>query len=126
MDKKYQHLTDQDRIFLRIMLEKRYSKGKIAEILGVHRSMIYREIKRNSCIHWYSRRKFYWSHSAQEKYLKRRKRDIKLNKAARSVLLDTLESLNELLSISDNIESTVNVNDAKSMAEDCTRCCSIM
>jgi transposase, IS30 family len=80
MNKKYQHLTDQDRIFLRIMLEKRYPKGKIAEILGVHRSTIYREIKRNSCTHWYSERKFYLSHFAQEKYLKRRKRVFKLHK----------------------------------------------
>jgi IS30 family transposase len=30
------------------MLERRYSKAKIADILGAHRSTIYREIKRNS------------------------------------------------------------------------------
>lgn len=79
---RYQHLTEKDRIFLRIMLEKRYPKGKIATILGVHRSTIYREIKRNSCTHWYSGRKYYWSHSAQEKYFKRRKRVTLLNKNA--------------------------------------------
>ena len=62
------------------MLEKRYPKAKISKILGVHRSTIYREIKRNSCTHWYSGKKFYWSHSAQNQYLKRRKRDIKLDK----------------------------------------------
>lgn len=62
------------------MLEKRYPKNEIAKILGVDRSTIYREIKRNSCTHWYSAIKFYWSHSAQEKYLKRRKRGIKLSK----------------------------------------------
>jgi IS30 family transposase len=57
---KYTHLSEKDRIFLRIMLEKRYPKNKIASILGVDRSTIYREIKRNSCIHWYSGKKFYW------------------------------------------------------------------
>ena len=32
MGAKYKHLTEQDRIFLRIMLEKHYSKSKIARI----------------------------------------------------------------------------------------------
>lgn len=80
MGAKYKHLTEQDRIFLRIMLKKRYSKSKIAHILKVDPSTIYREIKRNSCRHWYSGKKFYWSHSAQDKSLKRRKRGLKLEK----------------------------------------------
>lgn len=46
MPKKYQQLTEKDRIFLRIMLEKHYPKYKIAKILGVDRSTIYRELKR--------------------------------------------------------------------------------
>jgi len=50
--KKYNHLTEKDRIFLRVMLERHYSKNKIAEILGVHRSTIYRELRRNSFKHW--------------------------------------------------------------------------
>lgn len=78
MGAKYRHLTEEDRIFLRIMLEKHYSKSKIATILKVDPSTIYREVKRNSCTHWYSNQKFYWCHSAQEKYLKRRKRGLKL------------------------------------------------
>lgn len=45
MPKKYQHLTEEDRIFLRVMLERHYSTNKIAETLGVHRSTIYRVIK---------------------------------------------------------------------------------
>lgn len=80
MGAKYKHLTEQDRIFLRIMLEKHYSKSKIARILKVDPSTIYREVKRNSLTHWHSGHKFYWSHSAQEKYLKRRKRGLKLEK----------------------------------------------
>ena len=52
MGMKYHHLTEKDRIFLRVMLERRYPKNKIAEILGVHRSTIYRELKRNSFKHW--------------------------------------------------------------------------
>lgn len=80
MTTKYKHLTERDRVFLRIMLEKRYSKSKIAEILGVHRSTIYREIKRNSCIHWSSKRTYYDSWFAHKKYLKRRKRSTKLER----------------------------------------------
>jgi len=78
MGAKYKHLTEQDRIFLRIMLEKHYPKSKIAHILKVDPSTIYREVKRNSITHRHSGHKFYWSHSAQEKYLKRRKRGLKL------------------------------------------------
>lgn len=80
MAAKYRHLTEQDRIFLRIMLEKHYPKSKIASILKVDPSTIYREVKRNSLTHWRSGHKFYWSHSAQEQYLKRRKRGLKLEK----------------------------------------------
>lgn len=78
--KKYNHLREKDCIFLRIMLEKRYPKSKIANILKVDPSTIYREVKRNSLTHWHSGHTFYWSHSAQEKYLKRRKRGLKLEK----------------------------------------------
>ena len=78
--KKYRHLTEQDRIFLRIMLEKLYSKAKIAKILQVDPSTIYREIKRNSCTHKKSGHKFYWNHIAQQRYLKRRKRGLRLEK----------------------------------------------
>lgn len=56
MKAKYKNLTEKDRVFLRIMLEKRYPKSKIADILGVHRSTIYREIKRNSCTHWHRKK----------------------------------------------------------------------
>jgi len=80
MGANYKHLTEQDRIFLRIMLEKRYPKSKIASILKVNPSTIYREIKRNSITHSYSGRKYYWNHSAQDKYLKRRKRGLRLEK----------------------------------------------
>ncbi len=80
MGMNYKHLTEKDRIFLRIMLDKHYPKAKIATILGVSASTIYREVKRNSCTHWHSGLKFYWNHRAQEKYLDRRKRGLKLEK----------------------------------------------
>lgn len=51
MGAKYKHLSEQDRIFLRIMLEKHYPKSKIAKILNVDLSTIYREVKRNSVTH---------------------------------------------------------------------------
>lgn len=80
MGKRYHHLTEQGRICLRVMLERHYSTNKIAETLGVHRSTVYRELKRNSQTHWKTGIKFYWSCFAQEKYLKRRKRSTKLEK----------------------------------------------
>ncbi|GEM_PF-4748094 len=51
MGKQYHQLTEQDRICLRVMLKRDYSRNKIAETLGVHRLTIYRELKRNSQTH---------------------------------------------------------------------------
>ncbi len=78
MGQYYHQLTEQDRIFLRIMLEKHYSKSKIATILNVHRSTIYREIKRNVWEHWITKERRYISSIAQSQYLKRRQRATKL------------------------------------------------
>ncbi|MCR9191350.1 MAG: helix-turn-helix domain-containing protein [Gammaproteobacteria bacterium] len=79
MGAKYKQLTKIDRIFLGKMLEKGYSKSKIAVILKVHRSTIYREIKRNSFISSWTKNKVeYFALIAQKGYLKRRKRSIKL------------------------------------------------
>lgn len=80
MESKYKHLTEKDRIFLRVMLERHYPKNKIAEILGVHRSTIYRELKRNSFKHWRHEIDIYWSDTAHQNYLDRRKRIRKLDK----------------------------------------------
>lgn len=80
MGKKYNHLTERDRIFLRIMLEKRYSKAKIAKILRFSQATIYREIKRNSVVDFYSKETYYWNYTAHKKYLKRRKRGLKIEK----------------------------------------------
>jgi IS30 family transposase len=80
MAKQYRHLTEKDRIFLRVMLERRYPKNKIAEILGVHRSTIYRELKRNCFKHWRFDFNIYWSDTAHQNYLDRRKRTRKIDK----------------------------------------------
>lgn len=80
MANKYRHLNERDRIFLRIMLEKRYPKNKIAEILGVHRSTIYRELKRNSFKPWCHNIDIYWNDTADQNYLDRRKRVRKIDK----------------------------------------------
>src|SRR5579883_2171790 len=82
MNKKYNHLTEKDRIFLRIMLERRYPKNKIAEILGVHRSTIYRELKRSSFKHWRYDLNIYWSDTAHRNYLDRRNRIRKVDRDA--------------------------------------------
>jgi transposase, IS30 family len=80
MGANYKHLTEQDRTFLMIMLEKRYSKSKIAQILKINPSTVYREIKRNSVTFRPKGDKAYWALSAQEACLKRRKRGYKLEK----------------------------------------------
>ena len=79
MEVTYKHLREQARLFLRMMLEKGYPKTKIARILKVHRSTIYREIKRNSLITlWTKNVPCYIPSSAHKKYIKRRKRNTKL------------------------------------------------
>jgi IS30 family transposase len=50
MGKQYSHLTERDGFFLSQMLDKGYRKDKIAALLGVHRSTIYRETKRMNFI----------------------------------------------------------------------------
>ena len=81
MGASYKHLTEQDRVFLQIMLEKGYPKPKIARILKVHRSTIYRELNRNSLITmWTSKVPCYLPLAAQKKYFKRRKRPTKLER----------------------------------------------
>lgn len=59
----YRHLSEKDRIFLRVLLERHYSK-KIAEILGVHRSTIYRYIYSDygirNMVYGKLRRKHFW------------------------------------------------------------------
>ncbi|MFW2535455.1 IS30 family transposase [Legionella sp. 28fT52] len=81
MGVRYKHLSELDRVFLQIMLEKGYSKVKIAQILKIHRSTIYRELKRNSVIStWTNNKPYYLSSSAQKRYVKRRKRSTKLSK----------------------------------------------
>lgn len=77
---KYKQLTEQDRVFIDLMLSKRYSKAKIAAILKVHPSTIYREIKRNGVKYWWEAEKYYIGSIAQEARLKRRKRGLKLEK----------------------------------------------
>ena len=51
MGKNYKHLSQSDRIKMETLLNKGYSKPEIAEYLHVHRSTIYREIKRGEYTH---------------------------------------------------------------------------
>lgn len=80
MGTQYKQLTEQDRIFIDLMLSKRYSKAKIAMILKVHPSTIYREIKRNGVKFWWEKEKYYIGSAAQKTRLERRKRGLKLEK----------------------------------------------
>lgn len=51
MGKHYKHLSESDRIKMETLLNKGYSKPEIAEYLHVHRSTVYREIKRGEYVH---------------------------------------------------------------------------
>lgn len=51
MGKHYKHLSESDRIKMETLLNKGCSKPEIAEYLHVHRSTIYREIKRGEYVH---------------------------------------------------------------------------
>lgn len=62
------------------MLSKGYSKAKIASILKVHRSTVYREIKRNSITLGASRKTYYVPTPAQKRYCKRRIRGLKISR----------------------------------------------
>lgn len=46
MGKVFKHLTKENRVRIELLLKLDYSISKIAEMIGVHRSTIYREIKR--------------------------------------------------------------------------------
>lgn len=80
MGMKYRHLTEHDRIFIRFMLDKRYSKARIEKILKVAPSTIYREVKRNGCTYSNCGQKYCWSHTAHKKYLQRRRIELRLEK----------------------------------------------
>lgn len=94
MGSKYKHLTEQDRVFIDIMLSKRYPKAKIATILNVHPSTIYREIKRNSVKFAWEAERYYYAMSAQEATIKRCRRGTKLetDKQLRQYVHDKLEA----------------------------------
>lgn len=75
-------MNERDRICLTQLLREGRSKSAIAEILGVHRSTIYREINRNSAKYnnHYRSKANYLPLTAHRKYLERRKRHSKLLK----------------------------------------------
>jgi transposase, IS30 family len=58
------HLTKEQRYTIQVLLSQNYSKPEIASVLGKHKSVIYREIKRNCD----KRNGFYKSDLAQVKY----------------------------------------------------------
>lgn len=81
MHKDYRHLTELDRVFISMMIQKGFSKTKIAEALDVHRSTIYRELKRNRIsrdIRGINGFVYYIASKAHQKYLNRRKKQTKL------------------------------------------------
>lgn len=96
MGTKYDHLTEVQRVCINVLMDQKKPARKIAEILKVHRSTIYREIKRNSTRykHDFPKPHYYYSFFAQRKYLDRRKRRSKIikNPELRSYILDKLQN----------------------------------
>ncbi|MCE3237048.1 MAG: dnaB [Gammaproteobacteria bacterium] len=82
MGKHCCQLNEQKRIRLGILLREGYSKAQVADILRVHRSTVYREIKRNSSRYRLKKGylKFYGPQLAQRKSIGRRQRKLKLLK----------------------------------------------
>jgi transposase, IS30 family len=85
----YSHLTFHDRIVIKKMLKINKSLSKISLFIGVHRSTISREIKRNAIEY------FYHPYYANEKYLNRRKqskiRKIEMYPCLKKQILDKLK-----------------------------------
>ena len=77
------HLTLNDRKFIEKMLKQKIPVAVIADTLGVHRSTIYREIKKGSCeiveaVHGsYKNISVYDCYNAKSVYDKNRKRCIR-------------------------------------------------
>jgi len=90
MGKKYTHLTMEHRIAIAWMLDRRISKADIAKQLKVHRSTIYREIKRN-----YDEKWGYYSLIADSKAAKRqvhqKERKLDRNSALLEYVIDSLK-----------------------------------
>lgn len=86
--KNYKHFTSSDRDIISIELAKGTSKQKIADILNVHVSSIYREIKRNSVTQRNSHFEYYntyLSSSAHNLYFQRRKNNSNSSKFTEDV-----------------------------------------
>lgn len=92
---KFKHLTHNDRRFIRKMIDKKVPISIIADTLGVHRSTVYREIKKNLQyfpLPYDKVYKYYSAIEAQKNYDKqalKRRRTLKLNKHE----LNAVESL---------------------------------
>lgn len=72
MTKDYKHITIFDRQTIQIQLKRGTKKIEIAKILNKHKTTIYREIKNNSILKKWSKKKQYLAEDAERKaYLKR-------------------------------------------------------
>jgi IS30 family transposase len=81
----YRHVSKEERQDIAFMLEVRWTQRQMAEALGRSESTISREIRRNS------RNGRYWSHSAQEKAMARRRRPRRAAKLADKKLWKQVE-----------------------------------
>jgi len=90
MGKKYTHLTVEQRVGIAWLLARKVSKAEIAKQLKVHRSTIYREIKRN-----YDKKWGYYSLVADAKAARRqihqKERKLDRNSALLDYVIDSLK-----------------------------------
>jgi IS30 family transposase len=69
--RKYKQISKEQRFQLAALLKTGISKNKIASILGIHRSSLYRELKRNaSSIKTYCcNRAHQWAQERKERFI---------------------------------------------------------
>ncbi|MEZ4907266.1 MAG: IS30 family transposase [Saprospiraceae bacterium] len=85
------HLTLEQRYTISVMIQNKYSQTDIAKTIGKHKSMVCRELKRNSD----KRNGEYKADLAQKKYTKRLKEKPKKHKFTKSVKFYVIDKLRQ-------------------------------
>ena len=88
--KQYKQLIQEQRYFIYVLKQEKYSNRQIANMIKVHHSTVSRELKRNTVPGF----KVYRHGTAQRLALERRKvcrKPVKLNRANRKLIKDMLQ-----------------------------------
>jgi len=97
MTKDYKHITIFDRQTIQIQLERGTKKIEIAKILNKHKTTVYREIKNNSVLKKWSKKKQYLAEEAHLKayykryYSKKQSKKINMNQKMKLFIIHNLK-----------------------------------